>query len=105
MSYEGYTQYILKDGRFKALDIHDPKDFTPEEVDYWHDVDLTNGYIEDDLSTHDLDVIEVEVVDEERVDKYGNVYFLDKVLKWAPARPELWNKGMEIVDPFEPPSS
>lgn len=85
MSYEGYTEYITKDGYYFARDAYDYD--TPPTKPYWiHEVDCTNGIVDDAPGTQEGLKRVVGSVDIPQIDHLGNKYYTRK-LQWAPDGP------------------
>jgi len=100
MSYEGYTEYICKNGHYWTIDAMDLIHGEPSRVcsvcselpEYWHDVDQTNGYDEEYPDTCAAPRIEVGFVDVWQEDHYGNRYATKRML-YAPTLTEnVWLK-------------
>lgn len=98
MSYEGYEEFICKNGHYNTLDVNyftygsdDPKiqkemEFCPccgEKYKWQCSVDQTNGYYEDDPSTFDAPKKVVGFTDSWHVDHYGNKY-ATKIFQYEP---------------------
>ncbi len=63
MSYEGFTEYLCINGHYHTQDCYAtlggkcPECKTTQMV--WHDVDMTNGYEEDNSSTYEAPKIHI----------------------------------------------
>lgn len=74
MSYEGRDFYILKDG---SLVVHQESYGMvppPDNVEWEAHVNDTNGYEEDDITTHEPKYEEISFREEWKEDHYGNKY-------------------------------
>lgn len=93
MSYEGYTEYLTVSGKYFTLDCYDgtPSEYDGEPVEYFHDVDQTNGYDADDPSTCCAEKIIIGRYDVWHEDHYGNRYATEHFL-YAPAENSSWRR-------------
>lgn len=73
MSYEGYREYILADGRYVVNGAYE--DETPEGAVWVHSVDVTNGYDESLPDCCDAPKEERGWLEHEHTDFKGNRYF------------------------------
>lgn len=92
MSYEGYEEYLCEKGHYLAIDCYSE---TPSEcprceapIKWWHPVDQTNGYVEDNPGTYPAETDEVGYEDVWQEDHYGNRY-ATKIILHAP-RGDSW---------------
>lgn len=87
MSYEGYRSFLCKQGHLHTRDVYaDGLEHCPDceaEMEWMTDTDETNGYIEDDPSTHAPSLEPITWDDVWHVDHYGNRY-ATKLWKWKP---------------------
>lgn len=93
MSYEGQFWYITKRGKLVVTDCYDDG---PEDAEYYASQDLTNGYEDGDISTHDP---HYEIIGEEDVwhhDHYGNKY-ATKVKIYAPINGDGFNNWRKVT--------
>lgn len=78
MSYEGYTEFLCKNGHYYCVDIHAPAgEVCPicgEKAAYSSEVDLTNGENENDPYSMPAPRKLIGYSDEWRLDHYGNRY-------------------------------
>jgi len=84
MSYEGFTQYLCKNGHYSVRDAYDDFDFGENEwkckycaepAAWWNMVDQTNGSFDDDGKRID-NAVELEIVQEHVcVCQCGNKHF------------------------------
>jgi hypothetical protein len=84
MSYEGYIEYITNDGKYYQTGIF--TDITPEKPYWVHDVNITNGYEEDNPNTCEADKIEIEPEEIKTIDHKGNPFFR-LIKRWKPDSP------------------
>ena len=107
MSYEGYVEYLCKNGHYAAFDCYnDPDhgvcDYCHEPYEWRHSVDQTNGICygeydgygegigEPHPSTVDGPITEIGFDDEWHTDHHGNKYSR-KVVRYKPDE-TIWRK-------------
>lgn len=95
MSYEGKDYYIMEDQTVMVKDCYDMKH--PEKAVWYAHVNETNGYDEDDVSTHTPKTKEVGFTDNWKVDHYGNKY-AEKIIQYAPDNDEGNNPWTKLID-------
>lgn len=86
MSYEGYEEYLCKNGHYSSCDCYCsvPKcPYCGSKFEFWHPVDQTNGAVEEDPSTRPALKEEAGFDDEWREDHYGNKYSIP-IPRYAP---------------------
>jgi len=92
MSYEGTDYYLTSDGRLITCS---PYEDQPKDAEWYCAVDETNGYIEDDPSTHTPETNVFGFVDIWREDHYGNKYAI-KSYRYAPANGPGLNEWRKV---------
>lgn len=83
MSYEGYDEYICENGHYYKINVHSKKELCCSCGAHWlwfHAVDQTNGYDENNPDTFKADKIEHGWTDIRNIDHYGNVYFTKQLV-------------------------
>jgi DNA-directed RNA polymerase subunit RPC12/RpoP len=93
MSYEGYEEYLCEKGHYINHDIHDEHPEVCEHCGskwvFWHPVDQTNGYEEDNPDTKPAPVTKIRDEEIWRKDHLGNQYCIMRPLykpksQWRP---------------------
>jgi hypothetical protein len=85
MSYEGYTEYLTRSGKYLVVDCYEPDPETsPDDPIVWrHSVDQTNGIEEGNPDTYPAEKEEIGFKDIWKKDHYGNPFAV-KLLLYAP---------------------
>lgn len=92
MSYEGYNEYLCENGHYNVVDCYydDIKICScNSKMKYYHSVDITNGYEENNPSTFPAEKTEIGFDDIWNKDHYGNKYAI-KRMKYKPVK--NWRK-------------
>lgn len=90
MSYEGYREYLCKNGHYFSFNVWNepekpecPCCGNPPEL--YHGVDQTNGYDESNPYTCDAPKIVIGFDDKWHEDHYGNKY-ATKIMRYRPRK-------------------
>ena len=96
MAYESEEHLILDNGVHVTYINNGYNEIPKFENAVWYaSVFLTNGYDEDDPSTHLPRMKEIGFLDDWKVDHYGNRY-AEKVILWEPINGEGLNNWERI---------